>query len=75
MDLTADLRDQDIDRATFEAYLREINHQFTVETYDLINHNCNNFTNTCAEFLLGRGIPEGNNVYKAELLLLLPSGT
>lgn len=54
---------QDIDRSTFEAYLQEINSQFTVDTYDLINHNCNNFTNACAEFLLGRGIPDGKQLW------------
>ena len=44
-------------RAELETYLRSINHQYTQATYDLINHNCNNFSNTVAMFLLGTGIP------------------
>lgn len=41
-----------------ENYLRSINHQYTQATYDLINHNCNNFSNCVAMFLVNHGIPE-----------------
>lgn len=30
----------------------------TMETYNLLEHNCNNFSNEAAEFLVGRGIPQ-----------------
>ncbi len=29
-----------------------------METYDLFKNNCNNFTNECANFLTGKGLPE-----------------
>lgn len=29
-----------------------------MQDYDLLTHNCNNFTNECAIFLLGKGIPQ-----------------
>lgn len=44
-------------QAELEGYLRTISHQFTQATYDLINHNCNNFSDTVSRFLLGTGIP------------------
>lgn len=44
-------------QSELEQYLSTINHQFTQETYDLINHNCNNFSDTLARFLTGNGIP------------------
>jgi hypothetical protein len=31
--------------------------RFRPETYSLLNHNCNNFTSECAQFLVGRDIP------------------
>jgi hypothetical protein len=39
------------------AFLRSINHRFTQETYDLLNNNCNNFSDEVSRFLLGLGIP------------------
>ena len=30
---------------------------YTQDTYNLFTHNCNNFTDECASFLLGEGIP------------------
>eukprot|EP00656_Telonema_subtile_P049424 TRINITY_DN6140_c0_g1_i8.p1 TRINITY_DN6140_c0_g1~~TRINITY_DN6140_c0_g1_i8.p1 ORF type:complete len:488 (+),score=121.61 TRINITY_DN6140_c0_g1_i8:117-1580(+) len=41
----------------FRAFLGTISHRFTQATYDLMHHNCNNFTDECARFLLGQGIP------------------
>jgi hypothetical protein len=42
-----------------EIFLQSINHRFTSATYSLLRHNCNNFANEVAQFLLnGRGIPE-----------------
>ncbi|KAL8920128.1 MAG: hypothetical protein Q9172_004638 [Xanthocarpia lactea] len=39
-------------------YLDSLKEVYTVESYDLFAHNCNNFTNDFAMFLLGKGIPE-----------------
>ncbi|KAL8713444.1 MAG: hypothetical protein Q9225_006770 [Loekoesia sp. 1 TL-2023] len=39
-------------------YLDSLRHIYTPESYDLFVHNCNNFTNDFAMFLLGRGIPD-----------------
>ena len=42
-----------------EFFLQSINHRFTQATYSLLRHNCNNFANEVAQFLLGgQGIPE-----------------
>ena len=42
-----------------EFFLQSINHRFTQATYSLLRHNCNNFANEVAQFLLaGKGIPE-----------------
>jgi hypothetical protein len=43
---------------TFEEFLEGIRPRFTAETYNLLHHNCNNFSDECAKFLLGRGIPQ-----------------
>ncbi|KAH6845456.1 P-loop containing nucleoside triphosphate hydrolase protein [Chaetomium sp. MPI-CAGE-AT-0009] len=40
-----------------EEYLDSLREIYTVEAYDLWRHNCNNFSNDFATFLLGKGIP------------------
>jgi len=40
-----------------EEYLDSLREIYTVEAYDLWRHNCNNFSNDLAMFLLGKGIP------------------
>ena len=37
--------------------MRELSPKFTVQTYDLFRNNCNNFTDECSQFLIGKGIP------------------
>lgn len=39
-------------------YLDSLRSVYTAESYDLFLHNCNNFTNDFAMFLLGKGIPD-----------------
>lgn len=39
-------------------YLESLKQVYTHESYDLFAHNCNNFSNDFAMFLVGRGIPE-----------------
>lgn len=41
----------------FMEFLREVSPRFTQMTYHVLKHNCNNFTDECATFLLGTGIP------------------
>lgn len=45
-------------QAELEAFLRSIRSRFTQMTYDLINNNCNNFSDTVCNFLTGHGIPQ-----------------
>ena len=48
----------ELPQEVFMEYLREISPRFTEQTYNVFTHNCNNFTNEVAEFLLGSGIPK-----------------
>lgn len=42
----------------FELYLQEISPRYTEESYSLLTHNCNNFSNEVAQFLVGATIPD-----------------
>ena len=35
-----------------------VSERYTPDTYDILNNNCNNFSEECAQFLLGQAIPE-----------------
>lgn len=39
-------------------YLESLKEIYTAESYDLFLHNCNNFSNDFAMFLVGKGIPD-----------------
>ena len=39
-------------------YLRTASPRFTVTTYDVFSHNCNNFSDELARFLTGQAVPE-----------------
>ncbi|ETL79400.1 hypothetical protein L917_19973 [Phytophthora nicotianae] len=41
-----------------EQFLRENSSRFTDATYDLLRHNCNNFSDEVSNFLVGSGIPQ-----------------
>ncbi|KAM0335795.1 hypothetical protein ACHAQA_000845 [Verticillium albo-atrum] len=41
-----------------EEFLDSLRPIFTVEAYDLWKHNCNNFSDSFAKFLVGKGIPD-----------------
>ncbi|XP_031373027.1 desumoylating isopeptidase 1 [Punica granatum] len=47
-----------IPQDVFETYLEEISPRYTAETYSLLTHNCNNFSNEVAQFLVGASIPD-----------------
>jgi len=42
----------------FLAFLRSVSSRFTMGTYNLFEHNCNNFSDECSRFLTGKGIPD-----------------
>lgn len=41
----------------FLQFLATVSSRFTMHSYHLLDNNCNNFTDECAKFLLGRNIP------------------
>jgi hypothetical protein len=47
-----------VPKDVFEMYLQEISSRYTAETYSLLTHNCNNFSNEVAQFLVGATIPD-----------------
>ncbi|KAI4365750.1 hypothetical protein MLD38_021710 [Melastoma candidum] len=47
-----------VPKDVFEMYLQEISPRYTAETYSLLTHNCNNFSNEVAQFLVGASIPD-----------------
>ncbi|XP_071723316.1 uncharacterized protein [Rutidosis leptorrhynchoides] len=47
-----------VPKDVFEMFLQEISPRYTAESYSLLTHNCNNFSNEVANFLVSKGIPE-----------------
>ncbi|KAG6540796.1 hypothetical protein Mapa_017820 [Marchantia paleacea] len=47
-----------IPKEVFEDYLREISPRYTQATYNVLRHNCNNFSEEVAQFLVGSNIPQ-----------------
>ncbi|KAJ6792130.1 desumoylating isopeptidase 1 [Iris pallida] len=47
-----------VPKDVFEEYLQDITPRYTAESYKLLTHNCNNFTNEVAQFLVGASIPD-----------------
>ncbi|KAI3742034.1 hypothetical protein L1987_59713 [Smallanthus sonchifolius] len=47
-----------VQKDAFESYLKEISPHYTQETYNIMTHNCNTFSNEVAQFLVGTSIPE-----------------
>ena len=47
-----------IPREVFDEFLVDISPRFTMQTYNLLRHNCNNFSNEVANFLVGASIPQ-----------------
>ena len=43
--------------AEVQQFLRSISHEWTAQNYDLWEHNCNNFSERVAQFLVGSSIP------------------
>ncbi|CAM9435604.1 unnamed protein product [Scytosiphon promiscuus] len=53
-----ELGSTDIPQELFEDFNRDVQPRFTAQTYDLMKHNCNTYTNEASQFLVGKGIPE-----------------
>lgn len=48
----------ELDLGIILEYLESLKETYTAESYDLFMHNCNNFSNDFATFLVGKGIPD-----------------
>ncbi|XP_042015330.1 desumoylating isopeptidase 1-like [Salvia splendens] len=53
-----DLGTTHVPQDVFEVYLDDIGTRYTAETYSLLTHNCNNFSNEVAQFLVDASIPD-----------------
>lgn len=47
----------DTPKELVDEFLGDLKAEYTADKYNLINHNCNHFTNSLSECLLGKGIP------------------
>ena len=47
-----------ITQDVFDAFIEEMGGKYNMNTYDLFNNNCNNFTNDASQFLTGKPIPQ-----------------
>ena len=54
--------------ADLKAYIKSINNQFTMNTYNVLNHNCNHFTDAALYFLVGKHLPDSILKQHEELL-------
>ena len=54
--------------ADLKAYIKSINSQFTINTYNVLNHNCNHFTDAALYFLVGKHLPDSILKQHEELL-------
>mmetsp|Transcript_21662 Transcript_21662/g.15926 ORF Transcript_21662/g.15926 Transcript_21662/m.15926 type:complete len:89 (-) Transcript_21662:42-308(-) len=54
-------------------FLKEVSPRFTEQHYNVFKHNCNHFTNECANFLLGSNIPQ-DIIGQPEMFLSTPLG-
>ena len=55
-----------VDEELFQTFLDEIHPRFNVGTYNLLEHNCNNFSDECCEFLVGKKIPNTSFTYRTK---------
>ncbi|KAI3694372.1 hypothetical protein L1987_77337 [Smallanthus sonchifolius] len=53
-----DLGVTNVTKDAFDSYLKEITPRYTHETYNILKHNCNCFSNEVAQFMVGTTIPE-----------------
>jgi thioredoxin len=55
---TIEMGNTELAEEDLNAYLVDIKPQFTPESYNIFDHNCNHFSNTLCEFLTGNHIPK-----------------
>ena len=55
-------------REEFNQFLQSVSHRFTMDSYHIINHNCNNFTDECMRFLVKKKIPSHITGLPSDLL-------
>ncbi|KAG7391693.1 hypothetical protein PHYPSEUDO_003767 [Phytophthora pseudosyringae] len=55
---TIPLGETSLSQQQLEQFLHENSVRFTGATYDLLSHNCNNFSDEVSRFLVGSGIPQ-----------------
>ncbi|CAN6907247.1 unnamed protein product [Brassica oleracea] len=49
---TVELGESHVPKDVFEMYLEEISPRYTAESYNMLTHSCNNFSNEVAQFLV-----------------------
>ena len=54
---TLSLGTTSLTKQSFEDFLDSISYKYTLESYHLLHHNCNHFTDECSMFLLGTHTP------------------
>lgn len=54
--------------ADFNRFLQCVSHRFTMDSYHIVKHNCNNFTDECMRFLVQKPIPSHITGLPADLL-------
>lgn len=54
-----------VDSDMFHEYLHSISPRFSPGTYDILNNNCNNFSNECTHFLTGNKSPLSRRAFSA----------
>ena len=68
-----ELGETEIPEEMFRDFLQEITDRFSFNTYNVIQNNCNHFTNEVSNFLLGKDIPH-SVLKQAEDLINTPIG-
>lgn len=67
-DKVEELGETEIPEDVLTDYLFDLSPQFTPETYNLLEHNCNNFSDELAQLLTGNSIPSYITNLPAEIL-------
>eukprot|EP00056_Hartaetosiga_gracilis_P000795 m.40520 g.40520 ORF g.40520 m.40520 type:complete len:157 (+) comp10360_c0_seq1:144-614(+) len=53
-----ELGETEIPEFMLEAYLEDLHNKFNVQSYHLLDNNCNHFSEELAQFLVGKSIPD-----------------
>ena len=58
-----------INQQTFHDFLSEMAHKYTLNSYNIITNNCNNFTDDASQFLTGDPIPACNIFHQLIIII------